>query len=432
MIPSPLHRLVTAFLVAFRSLRGRNYRMFWVGQMTSTMGMWAGEVALSWLVLELTNSPAMLGLSVTIRFLPSLLLSPFGGVLADRWPKRSVILVTQSCQLLVSLALAVLTGTGLISMATILTLATLRGVADALDMPARQAFVAELVGTEHVANAVALNSLQFNLGRVVGPMVGAVLMEVTGIASCFYLNAATFLFVIASLAAMRSSQLHLAPPAAKSPMLTQMREAATFTARSPDIALIFLLVFAIATFGYNFVTVLPLLARYVLDSGPSGLGALTTSLGVGSMLSAMWMAYRGKPTRRLLMGAAACFAALLLCLGFSGRQTITMGLLVGLGICGILFVTSANTRLQLLTPGPLRGRVMGLYSWLCIGMTPLGSLLVGWLAEWNGTRAMVLETAGLCAVGVGAGLLYAHRHRRGMISLRTAHPAVLPVEDRAA
>lgn len=432
MIASPLHRLVMAFLVAFRSLRGRNYRMFWIGQMTSTMGMWAGEVALSWLVLEITNSPAMLGLSVTIRFLPSLLLSPFGGVLADRWPKRSVILVTQSCQLLASLALAVLTGTGLISVATIFALAVLRGTADALDMPARQAFVVELVGTEHVANAVALNSLQFNLGRVVGPMVGALLMEAVGIASCFYLNAATFLFVIASLVAMRPSQLHLAAPAAKAPVLAQMREATGFSIGTPDVALIFLLVFSVATFGYNFVTVLPLLARYVLDSGPAGLGALTTSLGLGSMLSAMWMAYRGTPTRRLLLGAAACFATLLLCLGFAGRQTTAMALLVGLGICGILFVTTANTRLQLLAPGPLRGRVMGLYTWVCMGMTPLGSLLVGWLAEWNGTRAMVLETAGLCATGVVAGLLYAHRHRRGLVSLRSALHTTAPVEDQAA
>ncbi len=424
-------RVGAGFSRTFRSLHTRNDRLFWFGQRVSLMGPWAGEVALSWLVLSVSNSPAILGLSVTVRFMPSIFLSPFGGVIADRFAKRPVLLVTQSSQLLVTLALAILTGTGSITLTLIFLLAALRGVVDALDMPTRQAFVVELVGTRDVGNAVALNSLQFNVARIVGPVLGAALIGTLGIAASFYLNAATFLVVLGSLAALRTSQLHLVSRVSTSPMLTQIGEALAFSRRTPDIMVIFLLIFAIGTFGYNFMTVLPLLARYVLDSGPTGLGALTSSLGAGSMIAAVWMAARGRPTRRLLLGAAVCFSALLVLMGLSRWQFVTMGILVGLGLCGILFMTTANTRLQLISPPSLRGRVMGVYTWLFMGMAPVGSLLVGWLAQWTGVQPMVLETAGACAVGVAAAILYSRRNRDRMTTGLGAVP--LPaVEDKAA
>ncbi len=424
-------RLGVSLSRTFRSLGTRNYRMYWLGQAVSTMGMWAGEVALSWLVLSVSNSPAVLGLSVTIRFLPSIFLSPFGGVIADRFPKRPVLLLTESCQLLAALSLAVLTSTGTVTLTLIFVLAALRGVVDALDMPARQAFVVELVGTRDVGNAVALNSLQFNLARIVGPALGAALIGTLGIAACFYFNAATYLVVLGSLAALKTSQLHMAAPISRSPMVTQIGEALSFSRRTPDIMVVFLLVFAIGTFGYNFMTVLPLLARYVLDSGPAGLGALTSSLGIGSMVAAFWMAARGRPTRRLLLGAATCFSVLLVLMGVSRWQFVTMGILVGLGLCGILFMTTANTRLQLISPPSLRGRVMGVYTWLFMGMAPLGSMLVGTLAQWTGVQPMVLETAGACAAGVAAALLYSRRNRDKMSTSLTAVP-IPATEDKAA
>lgn len=427
-----VHRLRGGVSRTFRSLHTRNYRLFWFGQMISMVGTWAGEVALSWLVLSITNSPALLGLSVTVRFLPSIFLSPLGGVLADRFAKRPLLILTQSAQLLVALTLAVMTGTGAITVAVIFALAALRGVADALDMPARQAFVVEMVGTDDVGNAVALNSLQFNVARIVGPVVGAALIGTMGIAASFYLNAATYLVVIASLIALRSGQLHLAAPAPRAPVLTQIREAIVLSWRTPDIMVVFLLVFAIGTFGYNFMTVLPLLARYALDSGPAGLGALTSALGVGSMIAATWMAARGRPTRRLLLGAALGFSVLLILMGLSRWQSLTMVLLVGLGLCGILFMTTANTRLQLLSPGPLRGRVMGVYTWLFMGMAPLGSLLVGALAEWTGVQAMVLETAGVCAAGVAAAIVYSRRMRDRMSTTSGAVPLPIPADEEAA
>jgi MFS family permease len=430
--PSRARRVGLEFSMAFRSLRRRNYRLFWLGQMTSMIGTWAGEVALAWLVLSLTDSPAMLGLSITVRFLPSTILSLFGGVFADRFAKRPVLIVTQSGQLLVALTLALLTTWGDIGITAILVLAALRGVMDSLDMPARQSFVVEMVGTEDVANAVALNSLQFNVARIVGPVLGAALIGTIGIAACFYLNAATFVVVIGSLVALRTAQLHLAPPRNKAPILKQLREAFAFSYRTPDIMVIFLLVFAVGTFGYNFMTVLPLLAKYVLDSGPAGLGALTSSLGVGSMLAAMWMASRGTPSRRLLLGAAACFSLLLMLLGLFRLQVVAMGLLVGLGLCGILFMTTANTRLQLLSPDSLRGRVMGVYTWLFMGMGPLGSLLVGWLAEWSGVQPMILETAGATSLGVVVAMLYARRNRDRLVTGFARLSIKTTAEDKAA
>jgi MFS family permease len=188
-----------------------------------------------------------------------------------------------------------------------------------------------------------------------------------------------------------------------------------YSYRTPDIMVIFLLVFAIGTFGYNFMTILPLLARYVLNSGPTGLGALTSSLGVGSMLAATWMAYRGVPTRRLMLTASVVFAVLLIAMGLSRWQWLTMALLVGLGLSAILFITTANTRLQLLAPAALRGRVMGVYTWLFMGTAPLGSLLVGWLAEWTGVQPMVLQTAGVYAVVVAGALWYARRNRARLV-----------------
>ena len=427
-----IRRVGREFSSTFQSLHRRNYRLFWFGQMTSLVGTWAADVALAWLVLSITNSPAMLGLCVTIRFLPSTLLSPFGGVLADRFPKRPVLLVTQSGQLLVALALALLTTWGGVGITSIFVLAALRGLLDSLDMPARQSFVVEMVGTEDVANAVALNSLQFNVARIVGPMVGAALIGTLGIAACFYFNTVSFVAVIGSLAAMRTAQLHLASPPNKAPMLKQLREVFAFSYRTPDLMLVFLLVFALGTFGYNFMTVLPLLAKYVLDSGAAGLGVLTSSLGVGSMLAAMWMASRGRPTRRLLLRSSVCFSGLLILLGLSHWQPVTVGLLVGLGLCGILFMTTANTRLQLLAPDSLRGRIMGVYTWLLMGMGPIGSLLVGWLAEWSGVQPMVLETAGVCSLGVAAAMLYARRNREGMVTGLARLPMGMAAEDRAA
>jgi MFS family permease len=392
-----------------RSLSNRNFRLFWFGQLVSLGGTWMQDVALSWLVLSLTDSPMALGLAMTIRFLPMLLFSLYGGVLADRLPKRQTILVGQVIQLLVALALAILTSTELVTVAIIYALVAVRGLVDAVEGPTRQAFVPDMVGTEDLSNAIALNSTQFNTARMAGPAIGAVVISTLGIAACFYLNAASFLAVIVALLAMRPDELHSVPRAPREKSLRQLREGFRYARSTPEVVVILIVMGTIGAFGYNFQTLLPLVTKYVLDAGASTLALLTTSMGVGSVVAGVIVAYREKLSLRLLLGAASGFVVLLLLVGLSDRAAVTSVLLFMIGFAGVLFMTTANTRLQLRVPGHMRGRVMGMYGLVFVGTTPIGSLLIGQLAESVGVQATVLCMAGLCAAGVAAGVLYARR-----------------------
>ncbi len=400
---------------AFHSLKNRNYRLFWFGQLISLTGTWMQDVALGWLVLSLTDSAVALGLTMTIRFLPALLFSLHGGVLADRLPKRRTLLVTQSTQLVVALALGVLTSTGLITVAIIYMLAGMRGIVDAIEGPTRQAFVPEMVGTADLSNAVALNSTLFNGARITGPAIAAGVISAVSIAACFYLNAVSFLAVIAGLAAMRRGELHLRPRPSRDKVLTQLREGLRYARSTPGVMVIFLVMAAIGAFGYNFQTTVPLVTKYVLSAGASTLALLFSSMGAGSVLAGLVAAYRGRPSQRLLLAAAGSFVVLLALVGLSRWRAVTAALLFAAGFTGVLCMTAANTRLQLQVPWNLRGRVMGIYVLLFIGTTPIGSYLCGQLAEHvggggaTGVRATILITAGLCALGLIAGLVYARR-----------------------
>jgi MFS family permease len=393
----------------FRSLTNRNFRLFWFGQFVSLAGTWMQDVALSWLVLSLTESPVALGLTMTIRYLPALVFSLYGGVLADRLPKRKTIIITQCIQLVVALTLAILTSTNLITVALIYTLAGIRGLSDAVESPTRQAFVPEMVGKGQVSNAIALNSTQFNAARIVGPAIGAAVISAFSIAACFYINAASFLAVIVALIAMRAADLRPAPRATGEKALRKLVEGFRYARSTPNVVLILIILAALGTFGYNFQVVLPLIAKYLVKSGVSGLAVLMASMGIGAVIGGLINAYRGKPSNGLLFGSALCFSLLQLGLGFSTSQIISTGLMFFIGLCGVLFMTTANTRLQLLVPDHMRGRVMGMYILLFLGTTPIGSLVIGQLAESIGVQETVLVMAGICLVGVGAGFAYARR-----------------------
>lgn len=401
----------------FRAFGNRNYRLFWFGQMVSVAGTWMQDTALALLVLHLTNSPLALGLTMTFRYLPSLLFSLFGGVLADRLPKRATLIGTQSTQLAVALALAVLTSTGAITVGLIYALAALRGTVDSVDMPTRQAFTAEMVGPKDLPNAVALNSTQFNVARIVGPAIAAIVIATVGTATCFYLNAASFAAVIGAYLAMRESQLFPVARAPREGAFRQVRQGLQYAMATPDVFVILIVMAAIGTFGYNFQTMLPLLATYVLHSGATGLSLLLASMGIGSVVAGLIVAYREKATLRLLLVAAAVFTGVLFVVGVSRWQPFTAALVFLMGVTGVLFMTTASTRLQLIVPGHMRGRVMGMYTLLFAGTTPIGSLLIGILAEKTGVPAMVSEMAGLCALGVLAGLWYARRRRSASAEL---------------
>jgi MFS family permease len=399
-----------AFTRTFRSLRNPNYRLYWCGQLVSQTGTWMQRIAQSWLVLQLTHSPLALGTVTTIQFTPILLLSLFGGVLADRVPKRTFLVCTQSIMALQALVFAVLVGSGRIQLVEVYLLAGVLGLANAMDMPTRQAFVMELVGKDDLPNAVALNSTLFNTSRIVGPALGGVLIAAVGLAGCFYLNAASFLAVIGGLVLMDASKFHAGRPARRGNALGQIGEGLRYAVTTPDIALVVLTMAVLGTFGYNFTVVLPLIAQDVLHSGPAGFGALTSAMGIGSLLAALGVAYHGKATRRTLLLGATGFSLLLFAVAVAHWWLATIPLLVALGVFSITFTATANTRLQLVAPGHLRGRVMSIYQLLFAGTTPFGSLLIGGLAQRSGVQVAVAEVALVCLGGVAAALVYLRRH----------------------
>ncbi|MGN6563768.1 MAG: MFS transporter [Thermomicrobiales bacterium] len=397
---------------AFRALRNWNYRLFWCGQIVSMVGTWMQRIAQAWLVLGLTNSPLALGIVTACQTGPVLFLALFGGVVADRVPKRRLLVITQTVMLIQASILAILTAGGWIQLHELYLLAAVLGTATAIDSPTRQAFVKEMVGPKDVPNAVALNSIVMNTARLVGPALGGVTIAVIGVAGCFTLNAVSFLAVIGGLLLMRLNLLYDVPSPARGNVLKQIGEGLRYATHTPDITIVMLLLGVIGTFGYNTNVLLPLIATYVLHAGSIGFGALTSAMAIGSLAAAFGIAYSGHVSQRTLFTGAAGFSALLFCLSLATHWAIIIVVLVVLGVFSIVFTATANSRLQLITPPHLRGRVMSLYTMLFLGSTPIGSLVLGSLAQHQGVRLAVGEVAVICGLGTIAGLLYARAHRQ--------------------
>lgn len=401
---------LSRFTHGFRALRVRNYRLFWLGQIVSLSGSWMQTTAQAWLVLQLTQSPFALGLVTTLQFLPIMLLSLVGGVLIDRFSKHRMVLTTQVLALIQATIFGVLVGTGLIQLWHVYILAAIQGMINAFDNPARQAFVPELSGREHLVNAIALNSMLFNSARIVGPAVGGILIAQFGIASALYLNAASFIAVIVGLLMMDTTQF-FTPQQRRGgeSVRQQVGEGLGYVWRTPAVLQIMLVVAAIGTFGYNFSVVLPLLAGFVLHTDAAGFGSLSAFLGIGSLLAAITTAYSKQVTvRRLLLGSGM-FSLVLALVAFSTNFALSAVLLVALGFAGITFATTANTLLQLKVPDELRGRVMSIYILLFAGSTPIGGFLIGSLSDTIGVSWTLLVCAALCLAGVIGATLY---HRR--------------------
>ena len=399
-----------SFKQTFSSFQNYNYRLFWTGQLLSRMGSWISRVAQAWLVLQLTNSSFSLGLVAALQSLPITFLALFGGVLADRFPKRPVLIITQTIMAIDSLAIAVLITTHHIQIWHLYILASILGLATAFDNPTRQAFVSEMVGPENLPNAVALNSSLFNAARIVGPAVAGILIAAFTIDVSFYIDAFSFLAVIAALILMRPAEFHDVPKPVRGPVFTRMREGVSYAVQTPAVLLPLILLAFIGTFGYNFTVILPLIAKYVLNIGALGFGGLTTAIGVGALTGALCIAYFNKPSERLLLIAGTAFTVLLGLLALSTMLPLTLGILLILGFASICYTATTNTRIQLNAPGPLRGRVMSLYILLNAGMTPVGALLIGTLASDFNVRFAVGVMTGLCALGVVVGFIYHARH----------------------
>lgn len=403
-----------SFLRGFRALEVRNYRLFWIGQLISQTGSWMQRTAQDWLVLQLTRSPFALGLVTALQFLPVLLLSLIGGVITDRWPKHRLVIITQVAALIQAVVFAALVATGTIQLWHVYVLALLQGIITAIDNPVRQAFVVELVGREHLVNAVALNSMLFNGARIVGPALAGLMIAgasslYTGIAWVLGVNALTFVAVLVGLLMIDPKALWASPAQPSGKMSERLIEGLTYVWRTPPVMVIMLVVAAIGTFGYNFSVVLPLLSGFVLHTSAAGYGGLSAFLGFGSLVGALSTAYTRKVTMRRLIVGSTIFSILLGAVAVSSNFIISGVLLIALGFAGILFSTSANTLLQLSVPDALRGRVMSLYMLLFAGSTPIGGLLIGSLSNVIGVPETLLFCAVLCLLGVGFAFLYQRR-----------------------
>jgi MFS family permease len=393
----------------FNSLAVYNYRLFSASQLISLSGTWMQTTAQGWLVLKISNSAVALGTVVALQYFPIALLTLFGGALADRLPKRTVLVGTQSLAATQALLLALLVLTNMVHLWQLYVLALLLGTINAFDSPTRQAFVSELVGPDRLQNAIALNSSLFNTARIVGPALAGIVISVVGIGPAFLFNALSFIPVIAALLLLHREELHTSAHAVRNNIFRQVGEGIRYAVRTPNILIVLLALAFIGTLGYNYPIVLPLLAKFVLQAGATGLGALTSAVGVGALMGAIVMASARRASEQRVLVAGLLFSILLMAVGLSDDLPATLLLLAAMGGAGIVYTSSSNTRLQSLTPGPLRGRVMSLYLLLGVGTTPIGGFLVGVLSARFGVQLTIALMGAGCLLGIIAVIAYARR-----------------------
>lgn len=403
------NRAIPALPYGLRAFGHRDYRLFWFSQLLSLTGTWLQSLAQGWLVLSLTDSPLALGLIGILQFGPSLLLGLPGGVIADRYPKRRILLVTQSAIFLVTSVLAALVVSGTVQLWHIYAAALVFGMVNAVDMPTRQAFVSDMVGHEDLGNAVALNSALFNATRIAGPALAGVLISTVGPGICFVLNAVTYLPTIGALALMHANGDPSPASSAQSPV-ERLRGGLAYVMRTPAVLMPIVLVGFLATFGLNFNVWTPLLARDVLDIGASGFGVLMSSLGVGSLTGALLLAFRGRaPSLRRILAGAGLFALAELLLAFLAQERAPLPaillLMATIGFCMSTTMAQANTLVQTTSPQALRGRVVSIYMTVFAGSTPLGAAVAGGAAEVGGAP-LAVALGGIAALLAVVGVAF--------------------------
>jgi MFS family permease len=419
----------------FRSLHIRNYRLFAGGQVVSLTGTWMGRVAQDWLVYHVLthNSSFALGFVTALQFVPTLFLGMYGGVLADRYSKRAMLVATQAAMGAISLLIGVLVVEHAVNLAGICALAVAFGIVSAIDIPIRQAFVVEMVGRDDLQNAVSLNSAVFNAARIVGPAMAGLLIDAVGTGPSFLLNALSYLAVIGSLLAMRRSELHLAPVVARS--RGQWRAGLIYVRTRPELLMPIVLVGVVGTFGFNSQITNALMAQGVFHHGAGSYGLLSTAQAVGALGGALYGAQRRhRPRIRLLLIATVIFGTLGVASALVGSYLAFMLLLVPIGFSGILLAVSCNATVQLSADPQMQGRVMALYSTVFVGGTPFGSLLVGWIGSAAGPRWALIFGGAICAAAaVVIGIVYWRTQRiGGLRSYLDADPAMSELEELAA
>ncbi|MGO9013786.1 MAG: MFS transporter [Dissulfurispiraceae bacterium] len=367
----------------FRSLRHRNFRLFWSGQLISLIGTWMQNLGQAWLVLELTHSSFKLGIVSALQFLPMLFLSFPAGVLIDYFPKRMIIIATQTVMMVLAFTLAALQWSGVVQYWHVLVLATILGVANTVDMPARQAFIIEMVGKEDLMNAIALNSSIFNAARAVGPAIAGLLIGALGTGACFFVNGLSYLAVIWGLwlisfaepRTMRQGTYHI---------MVDIREAMRYIRNTPVVMVTILLVAVVSIFGTNFNVLVPVFARQELHRDAAAFGFLMSAFGTGALIGAVSLAAlsRQGPKSSFLLGGGMALSLILILIGTQHSYAWTALLLALAGWCLVTFFGMANSTVQLNTEDQLRGRVMSVYTFTFGGLTPFGSLFAGSVAHY--------------------------------------------------
>ncbi len=403
----------------FRSLRIRDYRLFWSGMAVSNIGTWMQRVAQDWLVLELTGSGTALGLTTGLQFLPYLLVGPFAGVLADRFPKRLLLMATQVFLGLTALVLGVLVITDVVAVWHVYVLAAALGLGTAVDNPARQAYVSELVGADDLTNAVSLNSASFNAARVVGPATAGFLIVLVGTGPVFLLNALSFGGPLIALLLIRPAAVVASGGSVGG--LAMMRDGLRYVRDRPDILQVLAVVGVVGTFGLNFQLTTALVATEVFGKGAAEYGLLGSVMAVGSLTGALLAARRVHVRQRLVVLAAVVFGVLEVLCGLMPTYTLFMLSLIPVGMSALTLITAANSYLQGSVAPEVRGRVMALYLAVFMGGTPLGAPLVGWLGETYGARWSIIA-GGLASIGGTLLATLLLTRRRGLV----IRPHLLP------
>ncbi len=363
----------------FESLRVRNYRMFFAGQVVSWTGTWVQWVAQGWLVLRLTQSGLGLGIVTAIQWLPILLLGAWAGVVADRLDKRKLLIFTNASAALLSLVLGLLTVAGVVTLWMVIVDALLLGVVTALDNPARQTFTMEMVGRERIANAVSLNTATFTTARVIGPAVAGVMISTVGIGVCFLINAASFVPVTLALVFMNRSELRPSEQVERGK--GQVREGLRYVRSVPVLKTLLTMMAVIGTLQYNFAVLLPVLAKETFSGDAGTFGLIGAAVGIGMFAGSMGNAAIGRSDRRVLLTAGFALGAFTIAAASAPSLWLAVALLVPLGAASMAFLATMNSTLQLTAADDMRGRVMAIYFVLFLGSTPIGAPMVGWLSE---------------------------------------------------
>ena len=382
----------------FQALRHRNFRLFFFGQGTSLAGTWMQSVAQGWLVLQLTNSPYYVGLVSALGTLPVLLVSLPAGVFADRSHKRRVVTITQCLSMVQAFAIAALIWMHRVELWHIAAAAVFLGLVNAVDIPTRQSFIVEIVGKDDLMNAIALNSSVFNAARIVGPAIGGVLIGSVGIAACYFLNGVSYLAVVAGLLLMRMPPW--VPPPVAGDGLARFREGARYIVGDRRVRALVLNTALLSIFGFPYIVLMPVFARDVLHVGATGLGFLMAAMGVGAVISALGVAAFGQRLAkgRVVAWAAPAFGVAVTAFAMTRWFPLALAILLLSGGAMIANNAVTNTLLQTVVPDGLRGRVMGAYAFVFVGMAPIGAFQAGWLAEHVGVQVAVAAGGLVCVV----------------------------------